>query len=72
MLRVLNLEIMISLKSCDILLMQETWLYNYETKLIHQLLPGSNVFMKSSMNEEIIDKQGRPFGGCAVVLKNSM
>ena len=59
-------------KDSDILLIQETWLYNYEINIIQQILPEANIFMKSSMSEEDIDRYGKPFGGCAVAIRNSL
>ena len=59
-------------KDCEVFLIQETWLYNYEIKYIQQVLSTSNIFMKSSMNEGIIDRQGKPFGGCAIAISNSL
>ena len=57
-------------REVDFMLLQETWLYDYEFDLISKELPGSNHIAKSSMlsNEY---RDGRPFGGVSIVWKSN-
>ena len=50
-------------KLCDIMFLQETWLYNHEQKSMENILPDANIFLRSSMDVTDIDRQGRPYGG---------
>ena len=57
---------------CDILLIQETWLYNFESYLFNNILPGCQYHAKSSMDESNVTRIGRPFGGLAVVWNKNL
>ena len=54
----------------DILLLQETWLYDFEDKLIKSKIPNSVVNCISSMNSEDVGRGGRPYGGLAILTHN--
>ena len=51
-------------KDCDILLLQETWLYNFEHTNFPKIIPECNYFAVSGMDESQITHVGRPYGGC--------
>ena len=55
----------------DFLLIQETWLFDFEYENISKILPKSSFIGKSAMNENEIGRLGRPFGGCMILYKNS-
>ena len=57
---------------CDILCVQETWLYNFQHKTIGKVLPNSIYYATSSMDETNIDRVGRPYGGCAIIFHKSL
>ena len=59
-------------KLCDIMFLQETWLYNHEQKSMENILPDANIFLRSSMDVTDIDRQGRPYGGCAIAVRKSL
>ena len=46
-------------KKCDILFLQEHWLYNFEFKCQYHAT--------SAMDESVIRRVGRPSGGCAII-----
>ena len=52
---------------CDILILQETWLYNFEHNIFSHVLPHCQYLAVSAMDEAEIGRKGRPFGGCAVL-----
>ena len=54
-------------KKCDILILQETWLYNFEHSLFTNIIPDCQYLAISAMDEAEIGRKGRPFGGCAVI-----
>ena len=54
-------------KKCDILILQETWLHNFEHKLFSDIIPDCQYYAISAMDEAEIGRKGRPFGGCAVL-----
>ena len=56
----------------DIILFQETWLYEREKHVMEKVLLRHTVFHISSMNQANIDKIGRPYGGCAVAINRSI
>ena len=57
---------------CHILMLQETWLYDFETKHILNNLIDSQCFSKSAMNSEDVGRAGRPFGGLAIAWHRSL
>ncbi|CAL4112232.1 unnamed protein product [Meganyctiphanes norvegica] len=57
---------------CDILLMQETWLYNFESYLFNNILPGCQYHAMSSMDETNVTHVGRPFRGLAIVWNKNL
>ena len=59
-------------KICDVLLLQETWLYNFEHKLFKKILPDCQYHAVSAMDETEIQRTGRPAGGCAVIWKKNL
>ena len=54
-------------KSCDILILQETWLYNFENNIFSNVLPDCQYYAISAMDEAEVGRMGRPFGGCAIL-----
>ena len=58
-------------KKCEILLLQETWLYNFETNLFNTNIPGCQFHAISAMDESNITRVGRPYGGCAILWKSN-
>ena len=56
----------------DILLLQETWLYNFEHNNLANIIPNSQFYAVSSMDEANTQRKGRPFGGCAVLWKKNI
>ena len=52
---------------CDILLLQETWLYNFEHNILNNILQSSQYHAISAMDEADIGRAGRPYGGCEIV-----
>ena len=59
-------------EKCDLLLLQETWLYKFEEDVVREVLRDSNYYCTSAMKEYDIDRQGRPFGGCAIIWKRTL
>ena len=56
---------------CDILLIQESWLYSFEFGGVSNVLPGSICLGVSAMSEDDIGRRGRPYGGCLIVHKRN-
>ncbi len=54
---------------CDILFIQEHWLYKSHFNKLATLGGGYGVEAKSSMDESVIRK-GRPKGGCAIYMES--
>ena len=52
---------------CDILLLQETWLHNFQFNEFTNVLNNCNYHPVTAMDEADIGRVGRPFGGCAIV-----
>lgn len=52
---------------CDILFLQETWLYDFQHSIIESVCVDSNYHAISAMDEGNIGQVGRPYGGCAIV-----
>ena len=57
---------------CDILLLQETWLYNFEFNLFNKKIPTCQYHATSAMDESDIGRVGRPFGGCAIIWNKNL
>ena len=57
---------------CDILLLQETWLYNFEFNLFNKKIPTCQYHATSAMDESNIGRVGRPFGGCAIIWNKNL
>ena len=63
-----NYEFLKSIFSkCDVLMLQETWLYNFQQHNITNVLKDSQVHAVSAMRDDDVGRTGRPYGGCAVV-----
>ena len=59
------------LEKCDILLVQEHWLFNNNISYLISSMNNVNVFGCSGMDEnELVC--GRPYGGCAIVWKRDI
>ena len=54
----------------DLICLQETWLHEFENDVLQKKFPEYRVFGKSSMNSDTYCK-GRPYGGIAIMWKNS-
>ena len=54
-------------KQCQILLIQETWLYEFQSNIITKVLNDCLYYTVSTMNSNDIGRQGRPYGGLAIV-----
>ena len=59
-------------KNCDIILLQETWLYNFEHTNFSSVIPKCNYHAVSGMDESQVTRVGRPFGGCAILWHRSL
>ena len=59
-------------EKCDIMLLQETWLYNFESSCIGKVLNKSQSYCISAMNDSDIGRKGRPFGGLSIVWHNKL
>ena len=59
-------------KKCDILFLQETWLYSFQENSIVDTLIDSCCYHVSGMSPSDIGRQGRPFGGCSIVYRKSL
>ncbi len=49
-------------RKCDILLIQETWLYNFQHEEIGKVLVDSEHHAVSAMDECDVSRVGRPYG----------
>ena len=56
----------------DLLLLQETWLYNFEHSNFNKFIPNCQYYAVSSMDEAELQRRGRPFGGCAILWKRNL
>ena len=52
---------------CNILFLQETWLYEFEHKQYCKVLPQCQYYAVSAMDDSEIIRAGRPFGGCSII-----
>ena len=59
------------LLSCDILMLQETWLLESQIGTINQYFSDFNTYGISGMNEKVLI-QGRKYGGCSFLFKKSL
>ena len=59
-------------ENCDILLLQETWLYNFEHKNFTDIIPNCQYHAVSAMEEAELGRLGRPHGGCAILWKKNL
>ena len=53
--------------NCDMLLLQETWLYNFEHSIFNNILQSCQYHAISSMDEGNVIHHGRPHGGTAII-----
>ena len=56
----------------EIMMIQETWLYSFEENVIRNTLKGCNCYTVSAMSDTDVGRQGRTFGGCAIIWNNSL
>ena len=56
----------------DIILLQETWLHDFEIDKVNDITPNFMVKATSSMDPSDINRVGRPFGGCIVMWNKSL
>ena len=54
-------------EKCNFLFIQETWLYDFQSYNITNILPNSMCHSVSSMDSSDVGRQGRPFGGVAII-----
>ena len=59
-------------KKCDILLIQETWMYNFQHEEIGKVLDDSEQHAVSAMDDWDVSRVGRPHGGCAIVWRRGL
>ena len=57
-------------KNVDFLLLQELWLFDFEFDIISKVLPQCSFIAKSSMANDKL-RNGRPYGGTAILWKNN-
>ncbi len=57
---------------CEILLIQETWLYDFQHEEIGKLLVDSEHHAVSAMDDCDVSRVGRPYGGCVEVWRRGM
>ena len=58
-------------KNASILLLQETWLHDFDSSQITTVLPGSCCHALSSMDATVLSR-GRDYGGTAVVWRSEL
>ena len=58
-------------KTNDIVCIQEHWLFSDEISSLERSVPGSMVYGSSGMTEDRL-VAGRPYGGCAIVVKKNL
>jgi len=56
---------------CDIVLLQKHWYFEQDIKLLETVLGNVQVYGVSGMCDKEL-RSGRPFGGCAIVLRNRL
>ena len=57
---------------CDILLLQETWLFNFQHNEFNKVLPNCHYHAVSTMDESEVGRVGRPYGGCAILWHSNL
>ena len=57
---------------CDFLLVQETWLYNFESNIVNSVLSGAMHHSISAMDDADIGRRGRPHGGISIIWKKDL
>ena len=58
--------------NCDILLLQETWLHNFEHNNFSKILPRCQFSAVSAMDETDVQRVGRPYGGVAILWNKAL
>ena len=53
--------------TCKILMLQETWLYDFQHINFKKVMPNSQYYAVSAMNEAEVSRVGRPYGGVAIL-----
>ena len=59
-------------KKCDILMLQETWLYNFEHKNFMKEIPNCQYYAISGMDDADVSRVGRPYGGVSILWKKEL
>ena len=59
------------LQDSDVIFLQDIWLIDQHPFRLNDAFPDCNVFSRSGV-ENLSIAQGRPYGGCAIVLKKSL
>ena len=59
-------------KKCDILMLQETWLYSFEHKHFPKVIPNCQYNAISAMDEANVSRLGRPYGGVAILWNKNL
>ena len=59
-------------KKCNILMLQETWLYNFQHKNFSKIIPNCQYYAVSAMDEANVSRMGRPYGGVAILWKKGL
>ncbi len=59
------------MKLCDVLLIQEHWLYQDQVNCFHNFVDNIHVHAVSGMDQSRIHT-GRPYGGCAILWSRSI
>lgn len=55
-------------ENIDIILLQETWLYDFEQNMVQSHFPNYKCFCASSMSNSRVGLKGRPYGGTAIFI----
>ena len=56
-------------KKCNILMLQETWLYNFEHNNFMKEIPNCQYYAISGMDDADVSRVGRPYGGVSILWK---
>ena len=59
-------------EQCDIMTVQETWLYSFQEGIIGDVLRDSSCHTVSAMDDDDVGRRGRPFGGNAIIWKKNL
>ena len=59
------------INTCDFVLIQEHWLGNNQFPYYERYIPGINTHCISAMDDSMVSC-GRPFGGCAIIWRQSL